>query len=169
MVGGGRTRTFEAMRRLIYSQLPLPLGTLPRSSAPSAIPPNGGGDLGTDGAENLRPFEGSQSGAFMGEARGQSQPMPAANLASNRQPRGPNCHYSEPVTQHTGPSAMRDRDRKPKFHRTGGKSLDRGREGSRRPAWPGRMGMPKVRSFCMVGIPSLRPWPIRSAGSASCG
>src|SRR5579883_2025144 len=28
--GGGRTRTFEAMRRLIYSQLPLPLGTLPR-------------------------------------------------------------------------------------------------------------------------------------------
>ncbi|MGC1561833.1 MAG: RNA methyltransferase [Bradyrhizobium sp.] len=35
---------------------------------------------------------------------------------------------------------MRDRDRKPKFHRTGGKSLDRGREGSRRPAWPGRDG-----------------------------
>lgn len=28
--GGGRTRTCEAMRRLIYSQLPLPLGTLPR-------------------------------------------------------------------------------------------------------------------------------------------
>ncbi len=31
--GGGRTRTFEAMRRLIYSQLPLPLGTLPRIDA----------------------------------------------------------------------------------------------------------------------------------------
>ena len=31
--GGGRTRTCEAMRRLIYSQLPLPLGTLPRSTA----------------------------------------------------------------------------------------------------------------------------------------
>src|SRR4051794_21846314 len=29
--GEGRTRTFEAMRRLIYSQLPLPLGTLPLS------------------------------------------------------------------------------------------------------------------------------------------
>ncbi len=30
-VGGGRrTRTFEVIRRLIYSQLPLPLGTLPR-------------------------------------------------------------------------------------------------------------------------------------------
>lgn len=28
--GGRRTRTFEAIRRLIYSQLPLPLGTLPR-------------------------------------------------------------------------------------------------------------------------------------------
>src|SRR5947208_13990181 len=30
--GEGRTRTFEAMRRLIYSQLPLPLGTLPLST-----------------------------------------------------------------------------------------------------------------------------------------
>jgi hypothetical protein len=30
--GEGRTRTFEAMRRLIYSQLPLPLGTLPLNS-----------------------------------------------------------------------------------------------------------------------------------------
>jgi 23S rRNA (guanosine2251-2'-O)-methyltransferase len=35
---------------------------------------------------------------------------------------------------------MRDRDRKPKFHRTGGESLDRGREGDRRPAWRGRDG-----------------------------
>jgi hypothetical protein len=31
--GGGRTRTCEVIRRLIYSQLPLPLGTLPRSTA----------------------------------------------------------------------------------------------------------------------------------------
>jgi hypothetical protein len=31
--GGGRTRTYEAMRRLIYSQLPLPLGTLPPRAA----------------------------------------------------------------------------------------------------------------------------------------
>src|SRR6185437_7527266 len=30
--GGRRTRTFEVIRRLIYSQLPLPLGTLPRST-----------------------------------------------------------------------------------------------------------------------------------------
>jgi 23S rRNA (guanosine2251-2'-O)-methyltransferase len=35
---------------------------------------------------------------------------------------------------------MRDRDRKPKFHRTGGKSLDRRREGGRMPAWRGRDG-----------------------------
>src|SRR5258707_10742320 len=31
--GGRRTRTFEVIRRLIYSQLPLPLGALPRSTA----------------------------------------------------------------------------------------------------------------------------------------
>src|SRR6185369_10473647 len=31
--GEGRTRTFEVIRRLIYSQLPLPLGTLPLSTA----------------------------------------------------------------------------------------------------------------------------------------
>jgi hypothetical protein len=35
--GEGRTRTFEAMRRLTYSQLPLPLGTPPRPTA-SDIP-----------------------------------------------------------------------------------------------------------------------------------
>jgi hypothetical protein len=31
--GRGRTRTYEAMRRLIYSQLPLPLGTLSRPNS----------------------------------------------------------------------------------------------------------------------------------------
>ena len=36
--GGRRTRTFEAIRRLIYSQLPLPLGTLPRSIARDPLP-----------------------------------------------------------------------------------------------------------------------------------
>ena len=36
--GGRRTRTFEVIRRLIYSQLPLPLGTLPRLN-PIASPP----------------------------------------------------------------------------------------------------------------------------------
>src|SRR3954447_26394371 len=34
--GGRRTRTFEVIRRLIYSQLPLPLGTLPRSTPSQA-------------------------------------------------------------------------------------------------------------------------------------
>jgi hypothetical protein len=41
--GGGRTRTCEAMRRLIYSQLPLPLGTLPRSTASRSASPCGAG------------------------------------------------------------------------------------------------------------------------------
>ncbi len=41
--GGGRTRTFEAIRRLIYSQLPLPLGTLPRSTLSAPHHRNGGG------------------------------------------------------------------------------------------------------------------------------
>ena len=40
--GGRRTRTFEAIRRLIYSQLPLPLGTLPRSSSTRGRRPNRG-------------------------------------------------------------------------------------------------------------------------------
>src|SRR4051812_21294962 len=35
--GGRRTRTFEVIRRLIYSQLPLPLGTLPRSTPSQAF------------------------------------------------------------------------------------------------------------------------------------
>src|SRR6202007_263163 len=37
--GGRRTRTFEVIRRLIYSQLPLPLGTLPRSNPIKPDPP----------------------------------------------------------------------------------------------------------------------------------
>ena len=40
--GGGRTRTCEAMRRLIYSQLPLPLGTLPRFNGARSASPCGG-------------------------------------------------------------------------------------------------------------------------------
>src|SRR3984893_11921967 len=36
--GGRRTRTFEVIRRLIYSQLPLPFGTLPRLNPIAACP-----------------------------------------------------------------------------------------------------------------------------------
>src|SRR6201986_5462824 len=36
--GGRRTRTCEVVRRLIYSQLPLPLGTLPRSTTSKTRP-----------------------------------------------------------------------------------------------------------------------------------
>lgn len=79
--GGGRTRTCEAMRRLIYSQLPLPLGTLPRSTAAQS-----GRTLPAD---RRRPWNvkaatarmGARPGAFMGEAVGQSQPRRTAKIA----------------------------------------------------------------------------------------
>jgi hypothetical protein len=76
--GGRRTRTFEVIRRLIYSQLPLPLGTLPRSTPSPAHPPKWRQirpwmmlKPGTDG--------GLPVGRFMGESPRQSQPTPAAN------------------------------------------------------------------------------------------
>ena len=43
--GGGRTRTCEAMRRLIYSQLPLPLGTLPHGSGLPLFQPGRDGNF----------------------------------------------------------------------------------------------------------------------------
>ena len=43
MVGEEGLRTFEVIRRLIYSQLPLPLGTLPRPNSIGTHPLNGGG------------------------------------------------------------------------------------------------------------------------------
>src|ERR1700726_4774308 len=46
--GGRRTRTFEVVRRLIYSQLPLPLGTLPRSTASELTRRSGGGQAPDD-------------------------------------------------------------------------------------------------------------------------
>src|SRR5882757_8397903 len=46
--GGRRTRTFEVVRRLIYSQLPLSLGTLPRSTASEPTRRNGGGQAPDD-------------------------------------------------------------------------------------------------------------------------
>ena len=80
--GGGRTRTCEAMRRLIYSQLPLPLGTLPRSTAAQS-----GRTLPAD---RRRPWNvkaatarmGARPGAFMGDAVGQSQPRRTAKIVT---------------------------------------------------------------------------------------
>jgi hypothetical protein len=47
IIGGGRrTRTFEVIRRLIYSQLPLPLGTLPRSTTSRPLIHQNGGETG---------------------------------------------------------------------------------------------------------------------------
>ncbi|MEA2792947.1 MAG: hypothetical protein QOI87_327, partial [Bradyrhizobium sp.] len=76
--GGRRTRTFEVIRRLIYSQLPLPLGTLPRSTASQPTRRNGG-DKAMDDVKTKDPITGSRLGAFMAESRRQSQPTPAAN------------------------------------------------------------------------------------------
>ena len=71
--GGRRTRTFEVIRRLIYSQLPLPLGTLPRSTPSQAHPPEW---------RQIWPWMTLKPGAdgelpvgrFMGESPWQSQP-----------------------------------------------------------------------------------------------
>src|SRR5262245_44277436 len=66
--GGGRTRTCEVVRRLIYSQLPLPLGTLPRpNSVSNSSARGGGGQNHRYGAEPARPGDGARSGAFMGK------------------------------------------------------------------------------------------------------
>ena len=52
--GGRRTRTFEVIRRLIYSQLPLPLGTLPRSTPFDLSPPRSGWTAINDAKTNAR-------------------------------------------------------------------------------------------------------------------
>src|SRR5262245_12191492 len=66
--GGGRTRTCEVVRRLIYSQLPLPLGTLPRpNSVSNSSARGGGGQNHRYGAGPASPGNGARSGAFMGK------------------------------------------------------------------------------------------------------
>ena len=84
--GEGRTRTFEAIRRLIYSQLPLPLGTLPRPTASEDCPPEW---RRTEPRMALMPQARSRAaaGAFMGEAAWQSQPTETAKSALD----GANC------------------------------------------------------------------------------
>jgi hypothetical protein len=76
--GGGRTRTYEAMRRLIYSQLPLPLGTLPRSTALRSASLTG--DRSAMERKTAAVRQRTAVGAFMGEAPCQSQPSEFANL-----------------------------------------------------------------------------------------
>src|SRR5256885_13885946 len=90
--GEGRTRTFEAMRRLIYSQLPLPLGTLPRPTASGNRPPEWRRTEPRIGAESAWPEDGTRSGAFMGK-----RPC-KVNQAGPRKI-GQNCQNPEPVTQ----------------------------------------------------------------------
>src|SRR6476620_4442343 len=122
------------MRRLIYSQLPLPLGTLPRSTASQPTRRNGG-DKAMDDAETKDPITGSSVAAFMAESPRHSQPRQAANRCRDglKLPLSGTRDTSEP---------MSDRDQKPRFRRGGGKGADRARESGRRPAWGGRNGSP---------------------------
>ena len=82
--GEGRTRTFEAIRRLIYSQLPLPLGTLPRLNSIANPPAEMAADKAMDDVKTADPMTGCPVGAFMGEAPRQSQPSRTAKTASER-------------------------------------------------------------------------------------
>ena len=54
--GGGRTRTFEAMRRLIYSQLLLPLRTLPHLNPIASSAAVDSGNQPVDDAESRKAF-----------------------------------------------------------------------------------------------------------------
>src|SRR5271166_4794810 len=77
--GGRRTRTFEVIRRLIYSQLPLPLGTLPRSNPIANPPAEMATEEAMDDVKTKDPITGSRLGAFMAESPRQSQPIRPAN------------------------------------------------------------------------------------------
>src|ERR1700745_1500344 len=96
--GGGRTRTCEAMRRLIYSQLPLPLGTLPRSTA---VYPRSPRRAPTD-----QPWRGKdRDNPALSRARGPARLWAKRPGKVNRRPRSKwvvfdrNCHCPEPVTE----------------------------------------------------------------------
>src|SRR5213080_4371864 len=64
--GEGRTRTCEAIRRLIYSQLPLPLGTLPRPTASANRPP----EWRRAGPSKWRWARGTRKGGAVGRVYG---------------------------------------------------------------------------------------------------
>src|SRR5579871_1860831 len=64
--GEGRTRTFEAMRRLIYSQLPLPLGTLPHLSLVASSAAADSGHQPVDDAENRKTLISAPVGRVYG-------------------------------------------------------------------------------------------------------
>ena len=80
--GGRRTRTFEAIRRLIYSQLPLPLGTLPRLNL-IANPP---AEMATDRPwMTLKPGTdgGLPVGRFMGMGHGKVNLTTSADIGDS--------------------------------------------------------------------------------------
>jgi hypothetical protein len=98
--GGGRTRTCEAMRRLIYSQLPLPLGTLPRSmTVPSGRLMSRRRTCHGREDRDLRKAEGRAAGRVYGRRGGAKSTKPGAKSAPSG---GKNCQNPEPVTQAQG-------------------------------------------------------------------
>src|SRR5258705_6429992 len=92
--GGRRTRTFEAIRRLIYSQLPLPLGTLPRPNSIETHPLNGGGQA-MDDANTVSRWRAP------GRPRLWVSGLPKSTNGSRQMAplNCPNCQNPEPVTQ----------------------------------------------------------------------
>ena len=85
--GGGRTRTCEVIRRLIYSQLPLPLGTLPRPTASAIRPPKVAADRTIDMALGPHLRNGARSGAFMGKRTRKVNQGKPANRGPNHSKR----------------------------------------------------------------------------------
>src|SRR5436190_4083621 len=120
------------MRRLIYSQLPLPLGTLPLSTASQPIRRNGG-DKAMNDAETANP-----SRAPGWRVYGGSTPAKSTNAGSQNRPRGLKLPLSG---THDTSWPMSDRERKQHFRRGGGKPTEKRRE-SGRPAWRGREAKP---------------------------
>ena len=98
--GGGRTRTCEAMRRLIYSQLPLPLGTLPRSmTVPSGRLMSRRRTCHGREGRDLRKTERCAAGRVYGRRGGAKSTKRGAKSG----PSGvKNCQNPEPVTQAQG-------------------------------------------------------------------
>src|ERR1700676_3799247 len=96
--GGRRTRTFEVIRRLIYSQLPLPLGTLPRSTASQPNRRNGAGQA-TDDVNTESRWRAPGRARLWAKAPCKVNQCGVRNNRAKGFEKGPNCHNPEPVTQ----------------------------------------------------------------------
>src|SRR6266702_4167625 len=132
--GGGGSRTCEAMRRLISSQLPLPLGTLPRSTAAQS-----GRTLPAD---RRRPWrrenrDSPDVGRGGGRARLWGKRWGKVNQGEQLKspPWAPKLPYSG---THDTSKPMKDRKFIPKGPRGGAKPFNRPGKSAGRPAWRDR-------------------------------